>query len=371
MKTIAIVNKNQLDFDQVEKFILPLLYRDIAVEEKDKIKEEINNYLWSMIEPYVIFREVDENDLLTEVCTQLMKPFADKSPDQVFYHTEGSYSFPKRYLEVIHCQPLWKDYLLAQKENINAIACLFSLKHIVIENTCIIIANKYDLAAPYFAKIDSITKEDILKVMRRRFYFSAILVRKDEMIKYYYQNPAYLVSKIFHLGDKDSIQKLSFSHLKYNLVYYFKQDNKESINQIATRINGSHAVRGDVLILHELEENIYANLSIHEVKRLNVLSYGRLYDRQLKEEENYTLPTTELTENGQEITKKTVPYWSRYLVIERRMIHWRKNKNKCINCCQELETPIICEKCFRVRFCSITCQKEFKWYHDDECIQHN
>jgi hypothetical protein len=369
MKTIAIIEKNKCAFDKMEEYASCLLYTEHDKATCKKIKENINNYIWSVIEPYVKFVEVPENDFIGSCCDHLTHCFPGRKIDEeFFYHTEGSYSFPKRYIEFMHCQPLWKDYKESQTENMNNVACLFSLKHNVIENTCIMFANRYDLSAPHFTTLDSITKEDVLRVVRRRFYFSAILIRDDQIVKYYYQNPSFLIEKIYNLTEKDNIQKLSLGLLKYNLVFYFNYDKTKYINKIATRINGLYRLYGDVLLLHEIEENIYANLSIHETKRLNVLSYGRLYDRELKDEEIHTVTSVDVDDNGKQIEKKITPFWSRYIIIDHRMLKWQETKNKCINCSNEIKVAVICDKCYRAKYCSIECQKEFDHYHSDECI---
>ena len=371
MKTIAIIEKNKCNFDRMEEYASRLLYAEHEDTVRIKIKSAINDYIWSVVEPHVKFVQVSENDFLGYICDELTRCFPNRKIDEeFFYHTEGSYSFPKKYIEFIHCQPLWKDYKEAQVENMNNLACFFSLKHNVIENTCVIFANRYDLSAPHFTVLDSISKEDIIRVVRRRFYFSAILIKNNQMIKYYYQNPSFLISKIYGLTENDKIEKLSLNLLKYNLVFYFQHDKTREVNKIATRINGLYRLYGDVLILHEIEENVAANLSIHEAKRLNVLSYGRLYDRQPKENEIHTIPTVEVDDKGNQTEKKVVPLWSRYIVVNHRITQWQTKKNECINCSKEIKVPIICERCYRAKYCSVQCQREFNNYHYDECINH-
>ncbi len=178
-----------------------------------------------------------------------------------------------------------------------------------------------------------------------------------------------MISKIFGLGEKDSIQKLSFSHLKYNLTFYFQLDKTKYINQIATRMNASYRVYGDVLLLNEMDENIYSNISIHETKRLNVLSYGRLYDRGLKENEIQQIQQTELDKDGKPIERKVTPYWNKYAIVEHRMTEWKKTKDRCMNCYQEFKIPVICQSCYRVKFCSKKCEKEYESYHYDDCFK--
>lgn len=373
MKTIAVIEKNKCYFDQMEEFALPLLYREHTIEERKILKEKLNDYIWSVIKPYITFIEITKDqDLMTVICENLIKCFPEKNADEFYYHTEGSYSSPKRFVELLYVQPFRKKNDQNNDQNndsINNVGCLFSLKHTVIQNNCVILVNKYNLSAKYFTEIDNTTQRDILRIMRRRYFFTAILIKNNSFIKYYYQDPRYLIQQVFNLKESDPIQKLSFTHLKYNLVYYFQQNNNQYLNRIATRINGTYVVHGDVLILHELEDKIYGNLSMHEIKRLNVLSYGRLYDRQLKNDELYTLPETTVDQNGNEQIEKKIPLWSKYIVIEKRMIDWKKNKNKCINCEKQMTHPITCQYCFRIKYCSENCIKEFSSYHNEECLR--
>lgn len=373
--TIAVIEKNRCTFDDLGKYASPLLYTEHSADERRKIKNQIDDYIWSVIGPYIKFIEIDGSDLLSQVCENLIKYHPGKSYDDFFYHTEGSYSFPKKYIEFIHAQPLWHDYCDGQAENINNVGCLMSLKQHVIENTCIVFGNDYvlpDIKSSQTTVIGSINKKDIIRIIKRRFYFSAILIKESSIVKYYYQNPVYLISKIYGLAENDTIEKLSCDLFKYNLLLYF-QHNKinrkdKYVNKIATRINGLYQLHGDVLMLHELEENIFANISLREAKRLNVLSYGRLYDRQSKPEEVHTVVQVDVDEKGSEHEKKVTPFWSRYIIMNKRMDKWKKEKNKCINCHGEIKNLIVCDKCYRAKYCSESCQKEFSSYHTEECI---
>jgi hypothetical protein len=367
MITIASISKNRCNFEDLHRFA-DLLYRDHSLDERKKLRTDIDNYIWSVIEPYIKFIFVDPDDLLTVICENITNTFPDKNPDQFSFHTEESYSFPKRYMEIVYAYPLWKDYELNNTDNMNNVGSLYSLKHSVIENNCIVIANSYDLTKPKSLVMDSVTREDLLRMIRRRYLFTGVLISQNKMTKYYYQDPRYLIMKIYGMKETDNIEKLSVNCFGYHLNFYFQHDTSNYLNEIATRINGHYQLYGDILLLHEFEENVYANLSIHEVKRLNVLSYGRLYDRELRTEEIHTVPTINVDDKGKEIEKQVTPYWSKYIVVEARMQSWKINKNKCINCSQDMKNPIICTKCYRVKYCSDKCQREFSQYHYDECL---
>ena len=363
MITIALIKKNLVEFDRIEEFASPLLYRLLTAENKTDIKNKLNNYLWSVVSPYVTFIETDAEDLLSSACYHISECFPDKNPDDFFYHTVDSYSFPKNNIELIYGQPNWNGYV--ESENMNNLGCLFSLNHTVIENNCILISNKYDIKSTHFAKLSSITKDDILKVIRRRFFHTACVIRENSVEKYYYQSQAILASVIFGLSASDSIQKLSFTLFGYNLSFCFLQSKTKYVNQIATRINGVSRVYGDILVIHEIEENIPANLSVHEMRRLNVLAYGRLYDRQKTIISADT--TTTNTEPTKEITEqKQTPLQNRYINVEEKMASWQTTKNRCIMCNKSaLQT---CPQCYRIKYCSDTCKEDYRSHHNGDCI---
>ena len=143
MKTIALIEKNTCYFDRMEEFAVPLLYKVHEPAERKILKQKLNNYIWSVIESYVTFINIEkEDDFFTVVCENITKCFPDKMPDNFLYHTEPSYTSPKRFIEFIYAQPTWKD--CENDNSINNIGCLFSLKHNVINNNCVILANNYD-----------------------------------------------------------------------------------------------------------------------------------------------------------------------------------------------------------------------------------
>ncbi|BCS83250.1 zinc finger domain-containing protein [Cotonvirus japonicus] len=365
MTIIAIIKKNKCNFPEMEKYVVPLLYTNHTDTLRKQLKTSLNNYIWDSIKSHVEF--IETNDAMTDICNNLTQDFPDKNPDDFFYHTECSYSFPKKCLEIVFCQPTWKEYE-SNSHNINNVACLHSLKHTVIENNCVVISNTYDLSSNSNVVLSDVTSEDIIRVIKRRYFFSASIIQNNNIIKYYYQNPAVLISKIFNLNQDNTVEKLSVAHFGYNLTFYCCQDKSLYINEIATRINGLYQLHGDVIILNELEENVYANLSVHEIRRLNVLSYGRLYDRKLRENEIHEEKHVKLNDKGEETEETKTPYWSKYIIVNNRMAKWQMEKNKCIECQKGIKTPVICEKCFRVKFCSKQCQKIFDAYHTDECI---
>lgn len=281
---IALIKNNKCYFDDIEKYANPLLYKLDSNEQRTVIKSKLNEYIWDVISPYITFINVTTDTICDILCEHISKS-SDANIRDLFFHTEGSYSTPKCFLEIVYGQDI-KNTTNNITQSINNLACLFSLKHTVIENDAILIANKFDSTQYHCVSLISICKNDILRIIRRRFMHTAIFIRNNQIEKYYYQDPQYLVFTLFNLSKDDNINTCYFTHMKYNLVYLFKQsDDNNKINEIATRIYGKYIFRGDILILHELENNIYSNLSISEIKNIDAVSYGHTKNRLLTNEE--------------------------------------------------------------------------------------
>jgi len=368
MPIIAIITKNKCVFE-MEEYVAPLLYKIHTREEKILLKNKLNDYIWSIIEKYITFVDVnDTNNFFETMYAATTIDFPDKNHYDFIFNTEGSYSTPKKFIELINMRPTWKEYEDSTKNiNImNDIGCLLSLCHTVIENTCFVVANEYDLSAHRYVKMVSILKDDIIRVIRRRYFHSAILIKENSIVKYYFQNSEYLISTIFGSSDTDkTIEMLPFAHFNYNLIFNFKKHATQYVNKIATRINGCHRIYGDVLVFHEIDKGVFANLSAREFKRLNVLSYGCLADRKFNNNEVHQVPTVSVDEAGKEITE-TVPFWSKYIIIENRISLWQKNKYKCTYC--DSICTMTCDRCYRARYCSLDCKNKFITQHNSECI---
>ena len=371
MVKIALVTKNKCNFDRMEEFLAPMLYKPRVAASFKIMNDKLDDYVWSVMEPHVTFVDIetDAEEFISGICQNLIKCFPDMSFDDFFYKTESSYSSPTTYLEFVYTQPIWESYVSSQPEQMNNIGCLMSLKHTVIENNIVVIANKYDLSAPKFVTQTDVSKCDLIRVVRRRFFSSAVLIKNNNLIKYYYQNPVALASTVFNLDyEKDSIETVSFTHLKYNLLFFFKQDKTQYVNKCATRIYGRNKIYGDVLVLHELDEKVFANLNIYEIKKINLLSYGKLSDRELSPEENFTIPELEPEAEGQ--TTKLTPLWSRYLVLHHRSKKLETDPAGCAYCKKKLtETKVVCPHCYRIKYCSTECCiRDFGTSHFEDCV---
>ena len=100
---------------------------------------------------------------------------------------------------------------------------------------------------------------------------------------------------IFGKGESEKmIQTLPVNCYNYNLIFHFNKNQDAYANQIATRINGKYHIHGDVLVFHEMDKDIFINLGIREFKRINILSYGSLKNREPSNSEIFQISDSEL-----------------------------------------------------------------------------
>lgn len=352
MIQIAIIRKNMCLFSNIEEYMRPLLYKIMSDSERKSIKKKIDDYIWSVMEPNIEFISVEQENIPEKMCTTIAESFKETDPDVVYdnlmFHTEPSYTSAKAFLEVVYANYGTEIQTPEQEEPIiNNIGCLFSLEHKVIKNTCVILANRYSETAEKYVELTDVTKRDILRVIRRRFVHSALIIEQYRTVKIYYQDPIMLISKYFDIDEDQQISRISVSLFGYNLTLYFNNEPDEYLNELATRFNGNYSIRGNVIIIHELEDKIYANINNKELERLNQISFCKIQDREIKRE------------------KDKLPLWSKYLIVN----HFLRQGHKCGHCNKDVGSDgITCNVCHRVRYCSLHCMRENQSVHPPECL---
>ena len=374
MVVIAHIKLNKCEFPDMGKYALDLLHTNHTPEKKESIIKSINDYIISVIKDYVDYVDVDIDDLILTSCYKLTERFNGTGKNvasDFYYNTELSYSFPKSYLEIMTCTPSWREYPHGKKETMNCLGCLFSLQHNIVDGDCIILANEYPDDGSKNVKLVDTTQADILRVVRRRFFLSAIMVIDGKFTKYYYQNPIQLVNDVFDTADSpDNMLSSEVNLFGYKLTMYFMKGKYQKLNKTATRINGDFQIYGNVLFFHRIEDNVHANLSMREFRRLSALGYGRKCDRYPKEGELDDVDEEYIDDNGNFQTRKVTPLKNRYIILSARIKKYNEHRNKCVNCGCNIRKLVICEKCHRMKYCSIECKKEnYTRYHDEDCVK--
>ncbi len=87
MKTVAVVQKNKCNFENIGDYAADLLYRKHDKLTIKNIKNNIENYIWSVIQPYLSFVSVNisDNEFLEFIITKLTENFPDKALDTDFF----------------------------------------------------------------------------------------------------------------------------------------------------------------------------------------------------------------------------------------------------------------------------------------------
>lgn len=371
IKTVAIIEPFVFQHDEFDRLVPPLFYRtDVEQKKKDKIM--LNEYIWDRIKDHIEFIDVDENmtidgqivenPLLEVICPILLEDI--NFDNSLMCVTEPSFSTPDGISELIYFR---HDVKHDDVTNLNTLGCYFSLSHTPIKNKCVLIWNNFDLSAKHRVRFGSITKELIVKFIRKRFFTSAILIKQKSFEKLYYQDAKNLAKYIFGEEKTESFRKDIF---RYGLIFHHT-NNKMYVNEVATRISG-RKMYGDVLIIHEVERNpetgdvVNYNIGMKEMKRINAHSYGSNKDRDLRSDEIDHCNMIIDYDKG----KEQIPLWSRYLVIKNRIISHNNINKRCIKCKNIIEGKINykCNECFRAIYCSHECQEMYSNEHESECI---
>jgi hypothetical protein len=357
MTIIAIIKRHKLDLSDIAQYIYPLLYKKLLDSDRKNIKGRFNDYIWGKIYEHTEFIDIDTNDdLMSSIAINIHKslPEFDVHND-ITINTEYTFSTPKKIYQFSY-GVINKKISSDRDKYMNDYGSMIHLEHSVVESSIVLMGFKYDLDANNDKKIMmvDVDQKDIIKLFRRRYYHSAQLITPDFTLqKYYYQDPQMLVSDIY--GGLTPKHYSIFNN-KYNLEIYGISDVTLPFNQVATRIHGSEYLYGNVLVLQSLDNNIYTMLSERELKRLNVLSYGKLKDRYSNDE----LINSDDSNVYVKGDNDKVVLWNKYIMVDKKIKLWNTIKNKCMNKSCENKIDINnfindFEVCFRARACSYEC----------------
>ena len=367
MPTIAIINLNDCQFD-LTKYAQPLIYCKLSDIDRKNLKNELHNYIWSVIKDHIEFIETNTDCYVGDSVTKIIEEF-NRDPNDFLYHSQTSYSNPKKTLELIFCQPRWESYELNLAKNMNKLACLFSLQHTVIENKCAVIGYEYH---ENNLILGNVTKNDIIGVVKRRYFHSGVYIENDIMTKFYYQNLKYAAIGLFGLDKSDNIEETNFDLFNYNLKI-LSIPNRTDINKIATRLHGKKQIFGPVILFNMWEENIFANLSLREANRLNMLSNGLLLNRVINESDIKRKDIIKIVDQVEK-TESVPVIWNKFIIVEKYIKNYNENlKNKCSKCNKNIiniiDESLSCQKCFRMKYCSESCKNIDNHSNSSDCVQ--
>lgn len=308
---VALIQEHKINLELLSEYISKVINKENYKNEK----ELLIKYIYDQVKNHIKYIQVSQlNDIIGY----------NLNNDKVIT-TEISYSGLYGCYEII--------YENEKGEKMNDFACLCSLEQHVIYNNAILIKNKFDNKQEKNVNNTNITKYDIKRIIKRRFLLSAILIENGKLTKYYYKNTNDLLYTIFNT---DKVKKIHTSLYGFQLSFYYIEGN---INEMATRLNSSFKIYGKCLVIHETEdEKTQDKLGMKDIKLLDKVAYGRLYDRKILS-------------------------WNKYYDILNK-----ESDNTCPYCNDIIIKEYLCKKCFRQKYCSEECYIYFLNYHYDECI---
>lgn len=346
---IAVICQNQIDLTLMEPYLAPMLYRALDHETAYHAKKLLSAFIRHTVQPCVKFVDCvsgDTESIIATACREIAAARPQHGISDLNIMTTVSYSTSKTVLEVMHAETIseCKNQFASDttihitKDNVNALACFMSLDHQIIIYTAVLLANRYTTDANRFA-LRSTTWDDILKVVRRRFYLTAMRCEGATWVKMRYQHLEYLQHAVF--GPAKVIKK-RLNFLKYYLVLIYMENTNAALNVTLTRLV-NRPIHGVGLVLNETAQDVYTNLSCHEMQNIMDLAQNPMAFREIQSHElNMTS----------------------YMIVASRL---RTLQPKCHNKnCRELPT-IQCQRCMRIRYCSTQCQNQDLEQHTPEC----
>jgi len=348
MVLVALVQPGNPITASLESCISPLLYKALVKEGRRQIKAQIEEQLASMLAPYVSFIEVGNDD----DTLQKMVEAVGTTREHPRFNTESSYGYTKGVTEIFY------EQVQEEETEINVIGCYHSLEHTIIRGRSLVLANRFvagDQGVPRLMRMDT-EMRDIIRVIRRRFYRSAILIDGDMIAKYYYQDSQNLTRAVF--GDR-AVSTEYAVFMDHCLCLCRLEVEQGVVNKIGSRVMGRKMV-GPIIFSSHLESpgNVgglahseelagaigasYDNLTEKMIKRIGVLAYGDMEERRIKPAEL--------------IKDREGEHWCRYLYLERRMTLFKKSPMVCAGCRGALgKKQYTCPVTYRYKYCSPGC----------------
>lgn len=346
MVRVAVIKPGNPSVAGLDEVISPLLYKALIKEGRREHKARIEEKLAEILRPYVRLEEIDSDDALDQMINLIQ---ASGSEENIRFNCEASYGYTKGFTEILYKMSESSD----TESPINAIGCYHSLAHTVIRGDCMVIANRFVVKENGTIGIERVDLEmtDLIRVFRRRFYRSAVLVDGEIMAKYYYQSSQHLVESIF--GTEIQLKMEHQIFLGHHLSLRHRDDGQGVVNKIASRLLGKKIIGPLIFQLHlekpadDLKDDICDNLTERCLKRINLLAYGDLQDRAVRKND---LPADYQHDSDN--------HWCRYYYLEARMNALKMNPRRCARCQGELGAKqYTCPITYRYKYCSEQCAR--------------
>jgi hypothetical protein len=339
---VARIKNNSCRFDKMAEFLKYLLYRPYSKSTMKLFKTNMYDYIVSIISGYVEFieLEIEEPEYLTLEISNIM---TNNTTDitRYDYNTEESYCFPKKFLYLwnVNLRQTNKHSTTVSNSNSNSnsnsddidqpmnnIGCFASLSQKIIRGICVLSANKYNTDANSITVFDDITIYDVVRIIKRRYFMSAILLKSNgDKIKYYYNDKNILykcISDNLNINNALKITDTKISLFAYDLCLGIINDDN-IINEYGSAFDPQQKeICGQIIVTNVIKNELQYSISVTEINSL--LKLCNVYkgsDRKLNQDDLIPKITLVTDAKGNQISDKKyiTPVWQKYYVVNRKL----------------------------------------------------
>lgn len=326
-------------FHDLEKYLRPCLYTSRGVEGLSQFRRYIRETVESKLETV-------EGENIMEAISHHAS--ADAEGSKRDWYCTQSYSTPTHLYELVYGRaPSGEDQALS------TLACLCSLKQEVIYGPAYLVKSQYVGGEENRGlRISSASVEDLVEIICRRYYFTAVHDEGGETHTIPYQDHEYLSGVVFGTveGSHPTLTRQVQIH-GYTLVAFYYRHCDRPVNRRSSALLRA-TVRGPVLWL-SLRGRTNEDVCVWE--SLTQSEYHRLADHSLGDAEYLSGQPAE-------------GCWNRHL----HLLSLRDTLPTCQSCRTPVETPHTCPSCHHTVYCSEDCLDSDRERHretDDQCAR--
>lgn len=345
MPQILYLGAHPGQWPELREWLTPLLYRSLPEEERTERREALQAYLRRSLEDSVV--PLQDEDPLSALVEDARRRYPDQTPE---WMTGQGYTTRQGHYELVYGQ--------VEGASLSPLACLSLLDQTAVHGPAYLWANDHHPESETGYRLRDATLEDMVRILRRRFYQTAIYEEPDGTChRLYYQDHEALVGVVYGREGEGCARVVSERVVQlhgYTLVATYYRQSDASLNPGAGRLLRA-PVRGGVLWCHLRGEGdpeqtgdaarVWDTLSLHEYRILSQYALGT--GAWLREESQ-----TDSCHRYQHLLTlaKEAP------------------APPCANCGTPITSdPVVCPGCLHTPYCTAQCQARAAATHEEEC----
>ena len=343
-QTVLYIGYHSGSFPELESKLRPVLYRDTS--SQPELMEQLKQYLAVVLQDAtetISLSNGDGGQMMDTIYHHAMTKV--RGDAQIDWKTSVSYSTPHGHYELVHAN--------VQGGEISPLACCASIEHNPVTGPAYLIRNVYDLDAERGVKVGSCVLDDLVMIIRRRFYYTGIYQLAGQINKIRYQDHLLACGVLFGMdpsGAPPTSEQFVEIH-GYRLLATYYRSSDEPVNEESSRLLRQR-VRGPVFWCQvtsdrtvEKTARIMHNLSLTEFQFLSKHCYG-----------------THVSLSGE----ASGTAWNRYSYC--LTLPSDQDQYTCPQC-QSIHTAreYACPGCLHLLYCSGDCRDKHSVHHSNVC----